>query len=130
MAGGFHKCYHPGMAQSDSKDKINSKASSKRNYAVALHYGKDDDAPRILAAGPGEIAKKIIELAEANNIRVERDDSLVEVLSKIEVGATIPAESFRAVAEIFAFLFRMDLAWKERKLSQFPDFPGSDVNQG
>jgi flagellar biosynthesis protein len=97
----------------------------KRNYAVALHYGKDDDAPRILAAGPGEIAKKIIEIAEENGILIERDDTLVEVLSRIEVGATVPVESYRAVAEIFAFLFRMDLAWKNKKLADFPEFPGS-----
>ncbi len=99
--------------------------SKKRNYAVALHYGKGDDAPRILAAGPGEIAKRILELAEENSIPVERDDSLVEVLSKIEVGATIPIECYKAVAEIFAFLFRMDLSWKEKKLAEFPEFPKS-----
>jgi flagellar biosynthesis protein len=107
-----------------SKDAPGSK---KRNYAVALHYGKDDDAPRILAAGPGEIAKKILELAEDNSIPIEHDDSLVEILSKIDVGATIPMECYRAVAEIFAFLFRMDLAWKEKKLAEFPEFPASDI---
>jgi flagellar biosynthesis protein len=103
-----------------------SKKTSKRNYAVALHYGKDDNAPRILAAGPGEIAKRIIEIAKENDVPLERNDSLVEILSKIDVGATIPTECFQAVAEIFAFLFRMDIAWREKKLSEFPEFPKAE----
>lgn len=97
----------------------------KRNYAVALHYGAEDDAPRILAAGPGEIAKRIIELAEKSGVPIKRNDTLVEVLSQIEVGATIPSECYRAVAEIFAFLFRMDIAWREKKLKDNPEFTSS-----
>lgn len=96
--------------------------TKKRNYAVALHYGKGDEAPRILAAGPGEIAKKILEIAEAKGVPIQRDEGLLEVLSKIQVGATIPHECYRAVAEIFAFLFRMDIAWRQKKLKDYPDF--------
>ena len=102
-------------------DKFHS-GTNKRNYAVALYYGQDDNAPRILAAGPGEIAKKIVEIAEINGVPVKRDDSVVEILSKIEVGATIPKECFKAVAEIFAFLFRVDLAWRDRKLEEGANF--------
>ena len=94
----------------------------KRNQAVALHYGIDDSAPRILASGPGEIAKKIIKLAELNDIPVKRDDTLTSILSNFEVGSTVPQECYRAIAEILAFLFRTDLAWKERKLETFPSF--------
>ncbi len=95
---------------------------SKRNQAIALHYGEDDNAPRILASGPGEIAKRILEVAEQNNIPIKRDDNLVSILSNFEVGVTVPPECYRAVAEILAFLFRTDVAWREKKLAQFSDF--------
>jgi len=104
-----------------------AKNENKRNYAVALHYGAEDDAPRILAAGPGEIAKRIIDLADKNGVPIQRNDTLVEVLSQIEVGATIPSECFRAVAEIFAFLFRMDIAWREKKLKENPEFSSASA---
>ena len=81
---------------------------AKRNYAVAVAYGKDEDAPRILASGPGEIAKKIINLAKENGIPIRRDDPLVEILSQFKAGDQIPETCYKAVAEIFAFLFRTD----------------------
>lgn len=104
-------------------------SSAKRNHAVALHYGAEDNAPRILAAGPGEIAKRILQIAEENNVPVKRDDNLVSILSNFEVGVTVPPECYRAVAEILAFLFRTDLAWKERKLNSFPEFADKKTKQ-
>lgn len=101
-------------------DQDNSK--SKRSHAIALRYGVEDNAPRILASGPGEIAKRILDLAKENDIPIKRDDNLVSILSNFEVGVTVPPECYRAVAEILAFLFRTDIAWKEKKVSEFPNF--------
>ena len=60
-----------------------NEGTSKRQKAVALEYAQGDRAPRVVAAGAGEIAKRILKLAEENNIPVRRDDSLVEILSKL-----------------------------------------------
>jgi flagellar biosynthesis protein len=89
--------------------------ADKRKKAVALSYAQGDQAPRVVASGVGEIAKKILEVARANNIPIREDDSLVSILSKLDLGYEIPAETYRAVAEILAFLYRTDAEWRKKK---------------
>lgn len=89
--------------------------SNKRQKAVALHYAVEDRAPKVLASGAGEIARRIIELAQQHNIPVKRDDSLVNILSQLDINYEIPPETYRAVAEILAFLYRTDDAWRRKK---------------
>lgn len=58
----------------------------KDNKAVALKYNSDSDlAPVIIASGYGEIANKIIEIAEQNGIPVFRDDSAASLLCMLDV---------------------------------------------
>lgn len=94
----------------------------KRKHAVALRYAEEDRAPRIIASGAGEIAKRILELAEENNIPIHEDDSLVDILAKLDLGYEIPPETYRAVAEILAFLYRTDEAWRKKKEAENPGF--------
>ncbi|MFN8389010.1 MAG: EscU/YscU/HrcU family type III secretion system export apparatus switch protein [Bdellovibrionota bacterium] len=93
----------------------------KRQKAVALQYAEGDRAPKIVATGAGEIARRILALAEEHNIPVKRDDALVDILSKLDLGYEIPEETYRAVAEILAFLYRTDLAWRKRKELEHPE---------
>ncbi|MCB0325359.1 MAG: EscU/YscU/HrcU family type III secretion system export apparatus switch protein [Bdellovibrionales bacterium] len=95
---------------------------SKRKRAVALQYGEGDKAPKVVATGAGEIAKRILELAAENNVPIREDDSLVDILGKLDVGYEIPEETFRAVAEILAFLYRTDEAWRKRKEIEHTSF--------
>jgi flagellar biosynthesis protein len=90
---------------------------SGRKRAVALNYAAGDKAPQIAASGAGEIAKKILELAKEHDVPIRRDDSLTEILAKLNVGFEIPPQTYRAVAEILAFLYRTDEAWRKRKES-------------
>ena len=61
-----------------------------RNKAVALKYDTDNDvAPVIIASGYGEIANKIIEIAEHNGIPVYRDDSASSLMCMLDVGETV-----------------------------------------
>ena len=78
----------------------------KIKKAVALNYemGKDN-APKITAKGKGETAKNIIKIAKENNIPIEKDEDLVELLSQIDVDKEIPTSMYRAVAEIFSFIY-------------------------
>lgn len=94
------------------------KSTFKRKQAVALRYADTDRAPRVVATGAGELAKRILELAKEHGVPVRQDDTLVEILAKIEVGHEIPPETYRAVAEILAFLFRTDIAWRRKKEAQ------------
>jgi len=80
--------------------------------AVALTYNKaKDNAPKITASGKGEAANNIIKIARDNNIPIKKDEDLVELLSKIDIDKEIPGSMYKAVAEIFAFIY--DLANKK-----------------
>ena len=91
------------------------KTPYKRKHAVALQYAEGERAPRVVATGAGEIAKRILELARENDVPVKKDDTLVDILAKLDVGYEIPPETYRAVAEILAFLYRADEAWAKKK---------------
>ena len=87
----------------------------KPKRAVALRYEEGMRAPTVVAAGAGEIAKRILELAQENDIPIQKDDTLVDILSRLNLGYEIPPETYRAVAEILAFLYRTDEAWRKSK---------------
>lgn len=80
----------------------------KPKTAVALAYEPGETAPKIVAAGKGVIAEKIIEKAKESEIPFYRDDKLADTLSKLEIGANIPPELYEVVAEILVFVDDMD----------------------
>ena len=59
--------------------------------AVALQYepGKDT-APRLTAKGHGDVAAKIVEIAEAAGVHVEHNEPLAKSLSQLDFGQQIP----------------------------------------
>ncbi len=74
--------------------------------AAALQYDKEKDrAPFVTAQGSGETAKNIIKIAEQNGIPIKKDEDLVNMLSQIELNQEIPVELYKAVAEIFSFIY-------------------------
>ena len=79
-----------------------------KKKAVALGYNRSqDNAPKVLASGAGEIANKIISLAKEHDIPIKEDPDLPEILSKVEVDQEIPPNLYKAVAEIFSFLYKI-----------------------
>ena len=79
-----------------------------KKKAVALGYNRSqDNAPKVLASGAGEIANKIISLAKEHDIPIKEDTDLIEILSKVEVDQEIPPNLYKAVAEIFSFLYKI-----------------------
>lgn len=86
---------------------LNLKEKNKRQTAVAL---KDRTAerlvPQVVAAGRGEIAEKIMQLAFENGIKVKEDGALAEMLAAVELDSPIPSEAFMAVAEILYYVYR------------------------
>jgi flagellar biosynthesis protein len=79
---------------------------AKRQLAVALHYDKTG-APRVVAKGKGSIGARIIEVARANDIPIEENEVLAGALSNVEIGDEIPAELYKAVAEVLIFVLRL-----------------------
>jgi len=79
---------------------------TKSQLAVALHYDKTG-APRVVAKGRGTIGEKIIEVAKAHDIPIEENKVLAGALSNVELGDEIPAELYKAVAEVLIFVLRL-----------------------
>ena len=77
--------------------------------AAALKYdGDGTEAPTVIASGRGEIAEKILQIAQKANVPVYEDQSLAQVLVSLETGTEIPAEMYQAVAQIIAFIWQID----------------------
>lgn len=85
-------------------------AKTKKDLKVAaLKYDKEgEDVPRIVAKGKGELAQRIIDVAEEHGLHIHKDADLVEVLEKVELNDAIPLEVYAVVAEIFAYLYRLN----------------------
>ncbi len=76
--------------------------------AAALKYDEQTrQAPTLIAKGKGEIAKNIIQIAQENNIPIKKDEDLVELLTKLEIDQEIPPDMYKAIAEIFAFIYSL-----------------------
>ena len=81
----------------------------KSPKAVALKYDqKKDKAPRIIAKGRGELARKIIEVAQAHQVPLYEDKNLTQILEALDLETDIPPELYRAVAEVLAFIYRLN----------------------
>jgi len=79
-----------------------------RQEAVALRYEpKRDRAPKLVAKGQGYLAEKILEFARQHHIHVREDKNLLQILSRLDLNQEIPAEVYKAVAEILAFIYRL-----------------------
>ena len=86
-------------------DKIKN---DKEKTAVAVEYVPGDQAPKIIAAGKGTIAERIIEKAKENDVPLYKDDKLSVTLSKLKIGDMIPPELYEVVAEILVFVNDVD----------------------
>jgi len=77
--------------------------------AVALGYNPEkDSAPRVLAAGRGELAEAILAQADRHRVPVVEQHPLADALVKLQVGASVPPELYAAVAEVLAYLWRVE----------------------
>jgi flagellar biosynthesis protein len=79
---------------------------ANNHLAVALHYDRSG-APRVVAKGRGSIGEKIIEVARAHGVPIEENEVLAGALSHVELGDEIPAELYKAVAEVLIFVLRL-----------------------
>ncbi len=80
-----------------------------RPKAASLAYRPGaDQAPRVTASGQGRVAERILEVARQAGIPIRHDPALAEILSRLDPGEEIPPETYRAVAEVLAFLYRLD----------------------
>jgi len=88
------------------------------HYAVALEYRDDMGAPIVLAKGQNLFAQQIKEIARWDGIPIIENAPLAQSLYKtVEVGQAIPEKLYAAVAEILAYIFRMNAQQAARRNS-------------
>lgn len=78
------------------------------HYAVALAYDRARNAaPRVVAKGVDSMAARIRELAETHKVPLVANPPLARALYRVELDTDIPAEHYKAVAEIIAYVWRL-----------------------
>jgi len=84
-------------------------ARRRRQLAVALRYREEESsAPRVVARGAGHVARRILELAEERGVPIREDPDLADALGQLDLGDVIPADLYPAVAEVLAYIYRMN----------------------
>ena len=79
--------------------------------AVALKYDvQRDTAPRVIAKGRGHVAEHILATAQKNSVPVYQNKTLVNMLMALEIDREIPPELYKAIAEVMAYVYKMDKA--------------------
>lgn len=87
---------------------------TKINKAVALFYKKGYNAPKVLAKGRGEVADNIVKIAEKSQVKIFKDENLVEELIKLDIYEEIPPSLYEAVANIIYFVYKLDREKEEQ----------------
>ena len=78
------------------------------HFAVALQYGPELAAPVVVAKGRNLLAEQIKQTARWHGISIMENPPLAQALYRsVQIGQAIPAKLYAAVAEILAFVYRM-----------------------
>ncbi len=79
------------------------------HYAVAIKYDPEKaSAPIVLAKGSDYLAAKIKEIAKEHHIEIVENKPLARMLfANVEIGEAVPPELYQAVAEVLAFVYRV-----------------------
>jgi FlhB-like protein len=86
-----------------------NKKTRERLRAFATRFDAERDAaPRITAKGAGLMAQRIIDCAKEHGVPIHEDPDMVAVLAKLDVGTEIPESLYGAMAEVLAFVYRLN----------------------
>ena len=77
--------------------------------SLALKWDREkDDAPRLIAAGKGALADRILSLAMEAGIPIQENGILTEALVDTALGSEIPPELYQIAAEVYIFLMELE----------------------
>jgi flagellar biosynthesis protein len=76
--------------------------------AAALSYRDGMTAPVVVARGRGLVAEEIVRRANEHGVAIQVSGNLATLLTQVEVGHAIPPQLFEAVAELLAWLYRLE----------------------
>jgi flagellar biosynthesis protein FlhB len=80
------------------------------HFAIALRYDSTTmNAPRVVAKGGDHMAIRIRLIAAANNVAIVERPPLARALYfNVDVGHEVPVEYFESVAEVLAYIYRLE----------------------
>lgn len=91
------------------------KEFDRGKQAVALIFNEEQDrAPRVAAKGAGYVAEQILAAAKKHAIPIYQNKTLSSMLMAVELDREIPPELYKAVAEILAYIYRIDQSMGKR----------------
>jgi flagellar biosynthesis protein len=81
-----------------------------RKSAAALAYDQPsaDGAPRVVAKGYGIVADMIVQRAKEAGLYVHESPEMVSLLMQVDLDSKIPPQLYQAVAELLAWLHRLE----------------------
>jgi flagellar biosynthetic protein FlhB len=86
------------------------------HYAVAIQYVPNQmQAPKVIAKGQRLIALQIKQIAEKHFIPIIENPPMARALYETPVGADVPQEYYKAVAEILAFVYNLKKKKKKKR---------------
>jgi flagellar biosynthesis protein len=81
----------------------------ERKQAVAIKYDHNPrQAPMVVAKGQGIIADQILAAAKQHAVPVYQNKTLAGMLMAVQLDSQIPPELYQAVAEVLAYIYRLD----------------------
>ena len=88
--------------------KADAVITNPTHLAVAIKYDPAAMiAPIVVAKGADFVAMRIREIARENNVPLIENPPVARLLHKLDLGAAIPEEMFKAVAEILAHIYSL-----------------------
>ena len=80
-----------------------------RRHAHALSYQMGESAPTMTATGSGLVAERILAVAREAGVPIRSDPALAEALAQLDLGARVPEPLWKAVAQVLAWAYRLDV---------------------
>jgi len=95
------------MAEVPNADVV---ITNPTHYAVAIKYDQEKShAPIVIAKGMDKVAQQIKKIARENEVHIVQNPPLARSLyAEVEVEKPIPEELFAAVAEVLAYVYKMN----------------------
>jgi flagellar biosynthesis protein len=93
---------------------------TQRKSAAALLYDSQNDAaaPRVVAKGYGLVAEMIVQRAKEAGLYVHEAPEMVSLLMQVDLDARIPPKLYQAVAELLAWLHRLESGVDDRAAAE------------
>ncbi|WP_040786761.1 EscU/YscU/HrcU family type III secretion system export apparatus switch protein [Massilia niastensis] len=101
----------------------------RRQSAVALAYGGDDAAPRVVAKGQGLVAEQIMRRAGEAGVFVHESKELVALLMQVDLDREIPPALYRVIAELLAWLYHIESAQQHGEVPPAPPDPTAHLDK-